>query len=216
MRYPKLKTTPATDRTVDVFRGCNRTSRVSEGEFSNMENLTSGHFPVLAPRAPRSFYRKPASPQGLIAKDRLCYVDGASFVMGDTVIDMGLSVQAADCPKQLVSMGAYVIIWPDKMYINTKNPDDRGSLDAVFTTAGTVTVAGWGKAAGNYVQINHHDGFSSIYMHLSSIGVSAGQNVSAGQYIGATGSTGVSTGDHLHFGISLNGVYVNPCNYVPL
>ncbi len=86
----------------------------------------------------------------------------------------------------------------------------------VAAKAGTVTIAGWGKAAGNYVQINHHDGFSSIYMHLSSIGVSAGQNVSAGQYIGATGSTGVSTGDHLHFGISLNGVYVNPCNYVPL
>ena len=86
----------------------------------------------------------------------------------------------------------------------------------VAARAGTVTIAGWGKAAGNYVQINHHDGFSSIYMHLSSIGVRAGQNVSAGQYIGATGSTGVSTGDHLHFGISLNGVYVNPCSYVPL
>ena len=86
----------------------------------------------------------------------------------------------------------------------------------VAAKAGTVTIAGWGRAAGNYVQINHHDGFSSIYMHLSSIGVSAGQNVSAGQYIGATGSTGVSTGDHLHFGISLNGVYVNPCSYVPL
>jgi len=86
----------------------------------------------------------------------------------------------------------------------------------VAARAGTVTIAGWGKAAGNYVQINHHDGFSSIYMHLSSIGVSAGQHVSAGQYIGATGSTGVSTGDHLHFGISLNGVYVNPCSYVPL
>ena len=140
MRYPKLKTTPATDRTVDVFRGCNRTSRVSEGEFSNMENLTADHFPVLAPRDPRSFYRKPASPQGLIAKDCLCYVDGANFVMGDTVIDMGLSVKAADCPKQLTSMGAYVIIWPDKMYINTKNPDDRGSLDAEFTTSGTVTI----------------------------------------------------------------------------
>lgn len=86
----------------------------------------------------------------------------------------------------------------------------------VAARAGTVSVAGWGKAAGNYVTINHHDGFSSIYMHLSSIGVSAGQHVSAGQYIGATGSTGVSTGDHLHFGIALNGVYVNPCSYVPL
>ena len=86
----------------------------------------------------------------------------------------------------------------------------------VAAKAGTVTIAGWGSAAGNYVKIDHHDGFSSIYMHLSSYSVRAGQNVSAGQYIGATGSTGVSTGDHLHFGIALNGAYVNPCSYVPL
>ena len=86
----------------------------------------------------------------------------------------------------------------------------------VAAKAGTVTVAGWGSAAGNYVQIDHHDGFKTIYMHLSSYSVRAGQNVSAGQYIGATGSTGVSTGDHLHFGVQLNGVYVNPCSYLPL
>lgn len=94
--------------------------------------------------------------------------------------------------------------------------DTGTGWSVVATRAGTVSFAGWGTAAGNYVKINHHDGFSSIYMHLSSIGVRAGQNVAAGQYIGATGSTGVSTGDHLHFGISLNGVYVNPCSYVPL
>ena len=94
--------------------------------------------------------------------------------------------------------------------------DTGTGWSVVATRAGTVTFAGWGTAAGNYVQIDHHDGFRSIYMHLSSYSVRAGQNVSAGQYIGATGSTGVSTGDHLHFGISLNGMYVNPCSYVPL
>ena len=94
---------------------------------------------------------------------------------------------------------------------------DTGTGDPVYATrAGVVTIAGWGNAAGNYVQINHQDGFSSIYMHMSSYCVSAGQIVSAGQLIGATGATGVATGDHLHFGISYNGVYVNPCNYVPL
>lgn len=94
---------------------------------------------------------------------------------------------------------------------------DTGTGDPVYATrAGVVTVAGWGNAAGNYVQINHQDGFSSIYMHLSSSCVSAGQIVSAGQLIGATGATGITTGDHLHFGISYNGVYVNPCNYVAL
>ena len=86
----------------------------------------------------------------------------------------------------------------------------------VASRAGIVTVAGYGSSAGNYVQINHQDGFSSIYMHLNSYCVSSGQIVSAGQQIGTTGATGVATGDHLHFGISLNGVYVNPCDYVAL
>ena len=86
----------------------------------------------------------------------------------------------------------------------------------VAAKAGRVVVAGYGRAAGNYVKIDHGDGVSSIYMHLNSYCVSAGQMVSAGQNIGTTGATGVATGDHLHFGIAVNGVYVNPCSYVAL
>ena len=93
--------------------------------------------------------------------------------------------------------------------------DTGTGWSVVATRAGTAYCASSG-AAGNYVTIDHHDGFKSIYMHLSGFAVSSGTNVSAGQLIGYTGSTGVSTGDHLHFGISLNGVYVNPCSYVPL
>ena len=79
-----------------------------------------------------------------------------------------------------------------------------------------MVIAGYGSAAGNYVKIDHGDGVSSVYMHLNSYCVSSGQMVSAGQKIGETGATGVATGDHLHFGIAVNGVYVNPCNYVSL
>ena len=86
----------------------------------------------------------------------------------------------------------------------------------VAAKAGVVTVAGYGSAAGNYVKIDHGNGVSSIYMHLNSYCVRAGQAVGAGQSIGTTGATGVATGDHLHFGISVNGVYVNPCSYVAL
>lgn len=85
----------------------------------------------------------------------------------------------------------------------------------VATRAGTAYTA-YSSAAGNYVTIDHHDGFRSVYMHLSGFSVSNGTVVSAGQQIGLTGSTGVSTGDHLHFGISVNGVFVNPCQYVNL
>ncbi len=81
---------------------------------------------------------------------------------------------------------------------------------------GQVSAATYGSAAGYYVRINHMDGFSSIYMHMTHYVVSAGQNVSAGQLIGYVGKTGVATGNHLHFGISYNGAYVNPCNYVAL
>ena len=81
---------------------------------------------------------------------------------------------------------------------------------------GRVTAATYGKSAGYYVSINHGDGFSSIYMHMTRYVVSSGQAVSAGQVIGYVGSTGVSSGPHLHFGISYNGTYVNPANYVSL
>lgn len=83
------------------------------------------------------------------------------------------------------------------------------------TRAGTVTVASYqAGGAGNYVSINHLDGFSSIYMHMTRYIVSVGQSVSQGQLIGYVGSTGLSTGPHLHFGISYAGTYVNPLAYI--
>ena len=93
---------------------------------------------------------------------------------------------------------------------------DTGTGWPVVATRAGTAYTGYGRAAGNYITIDHHDGFKSIYMHLNGFAVGNGTNVGAGQLIGYTGNTGVSTGDHLHFGISLNGVYVNPCSYVPL
>ena len=81
--------------------------------------------------------------------------------------------------------------------------------------AGKVTAASYqAGGAGNYVSINHLDGFSSIYMHMTHYVVSVGQTVAQGQLIGYVGSTGISTGPHLHFGISYAGTYVNPMAYI--
>ena len=83
------------------------------------------------------------------------------------------------------------------------------------TRAGKVTRTAYqAGGAGNYVSINHLDGFASIYMHMTHYVVSAGQTVSQGQLIGYVGSTGISTGPHLHFGISYAGSYVNPLAYI--
>lgn len=86
--------------------------------------------------------------------------------------------------------------------------------DIVAAAAGTVKVASYSSAAGNYVMIDHGGGLYTVYMHASSLVVSAGQAVSAGQVIAKVGSTGISTGNHLHFGVSLNGSYVSPWNYL--
>ena len=83
------------------------------------------------------------------------------------------------------------------------------------TRGGTVSYTGYeAGGAGNWVQINHGDGYKSVYMHMTKYVVRSGQNVSQGQLIGYCGSTGGSTGPHLHFGISYNGTYVNPANYM--
>jgi murein DD-endopeptidase MepM/ murein hydrolase activator NlpD len=74
---------------------------------------------------------------------------------------------------------------------------------------------GWGGGYGNYVVITHGNGYATLYAHLSAITVSANQAVQRGQQIGAEGSTGFSTGPHLHFEIRLNGAYQNPLAYLP-
>jgi murein DD-endopeptidase MepM/ murein hydrolase activator NlpD len=83
------------------------------------------------------------------------------------------------------------------------------------TRSGVVTVSGWSDSAGWYVKIDHLDGFSSAYMHLCCRPfVKVGDVVAAGQVVGCIGSTGVSTGDHLHFSLYFNGESVNPMEYL--
>ena len=79
---------------------------------------------------------------------------------------------------------------------------------------GTVAAAGYSSTMGNYIYLNHGSGLVTIYMHASALYVSAGQSVSKGDKIAAVGTTGRSTGNHLHFGVRLNGEYVSPWNYL--
>lgn len=139
MRLPTLNELNTSRQMVDMFKGYNHNLRIGDGEFYDMKNLTSSCYPVLSPRPKRGVYASPPNAQGLIAKDGLCCVDGADFVINENRIDMKLSTDAKDCPKQLISMGAYVIILPDKKYINTLDLTDYGGIEASFKTQNDIT-----------------------------------------------------------------------------
>ena len=82
------------------------------------------------------------------------------------------------------------------------------------TAAGTVEVAGWNGGYGKMVEIDHGNGFSTRYGHLSEVEVKAGQTVRTGQVIGKIGSTGRSTGPHLHYETRVDGDAVDPQKFL--
>ena len=141
MRYPKLRVTESSRQMVDTFKGYNHSLRIGEGEFFDMKNMTSDHYPVLSPRGKRGVYASTNKPTALIAKDSLCYIDGSEFVINEYHVRMDLD----DEPKQLVSMGAYVIIVPakdsssqDKKWVNTLTRE-WGNIEATYTSQSDVT-----------------------------------------------------------------------------
>lgn len=137
MKLSKLNELPSTREMIDAFRGYNHNIRISEGEFYDMTNLTSDEYPSLSPRKKRGIYESPENPLGLISKDNLCYVDGRNLYIDKYKVE-GLELDP-DTSKTLISMGAYIIIMPDKKYINTENFADYGSIEATVETTSSVT-----------------------------------------------------------------------------
>jgi murein DD-endopeptidase MepM/ murein hydrolase activator NlpD len=103
--------------------------------------------------------------------------------------------------------------WPGHLAIDIA----AGEGQPVYAAdAGVVTVAGWSNFGyGNMIQIDHGNGYSTLYAHLSNIGVSVCSSVGAGTWIGASGNTGNSQGAHLHFEVRLNGGFINPWFVLP-
>ena len=133
--------------------------------------------------------------------------------------------------KRILSGG---LIWPcpDSKRITSgfgsrKSPTKGGSTfhqgidigapvgtTVLAAAAGEVVISKYSYSAGNYIMIEHGSGIITVYMQLSKRSVDVGKEVSQGQKIGEVGSTGFSTGPHLHFGIRKNGNYVNPLTFV--
>lgn len=142
------------------------------------------------------------------------------------------ALEAASNPKRKYDGGMFA--WPAPSY--TRISDDYGNRlhpilgvtqfhNGVDMAApggspilaaynGTVVAAAYSSSMGNYIMIDHGDNLFTIYMHASALYVSKGAEVVKGQKIAAVGTTGRSTGNHLHFSVRLNGNYVNPWGYL--
>ncbi len=137
MKYPTLQEFNTSRQMIDVFGGYNHNLRIKEGEFYEMTNLTSADYPVLSPRPKRGEYASPTKPLCMVSKDALCYVDGSDFYINKYKVE-GLSLDDTLVPKSLISMGAYVIIMPDKVWVNTQPKEDEeqfGNIEATFTAS---------------------------------------------------------------------------------
>ncbi len=144
------------------------------------------------------------------------------------------AAEAAGKTYNTVSLGDIRFIWPcpassriTSGFGSRSSPTEGASTNhqgidigaasgsAVLAAAsGTVVISTYSYSAGNYIMINHGGGVYTVYMHCSQLLASEGQSVIQGQTIAKVGSTGYSTGPHLHFGIRANGQYVNPVSYV--
>lgn len=145
---PTLQAVKQSQIVTSVFLGYNRNLKIGEGknnaespsslEFYDMENLTSDYYPLMANRGKRGVVAQLTAPGGMIAKEKLAYVDDGKLYY-DGVQVAGITLTSGE--KQLVSMGAYLVIWPDKKYVNTANLSDYGSIDSSFSTTGSISYA---------------------------------------------------------------------------
>jgi murein DD-endopeptidase MepM/ murein hydrolase activator NlpD len=131
----------------------------------------------------------------------------------------------SSCPGGAVGSGGFV--WPADAHTLSGNDYWSGHLgidiadgegQPVYAAdSGVVTMAqgGYNYGYGNVIQIDHGNGYSTVYAHLSNIGVGVCQSVSRGQWIGAAGNTGNSQGAHLHFEVRQNGGFINPWFVLP-
>lgn len=168
MQYPKLRIPAATRQTIHQFRGYVHKEHTPDGAFYDMQNMTSDHYPVLSSRPRRSVVLENANMQGILAKDGLCYIDGADFsIDGEKIEGLTLFTACDGCPRQdicgkfqpgktrceksLLSMGGYVLILPDKKWVQTVKTGESylfGDMEGAFISGGEPVTVSLCKADG--------------------------------------------------------------------
>jgi LysM repeat protein len=163
-----------------------------------------------------SEYNDLSEPYGLVVGQRI-------VVPGGTRPVIPRYVSATAPPPANAPQGSGNFMWPASGYLTQSYWLGHQAIDIGGATGlpiyasdtGYVAATGWMGGYGNYIVINHGNGFETLYAHLSEIRVIAGQGVQRGHVIGLMGSTGRSTGPHLHFEIRQGGVKRNPVGFLP-
>ena len=134
--YPTIPVAAKQRRLTDIFAGYNHHPKINEGEFYDMKNLSSDYYPLLTCRKARGLTLRSDKIQGLMElAEKLAFVEnGVLYYAGQATPVRGLS----EGEKQLVGMGAYICIFPDKVYYNTADPADYGSMEAEYSSAGAI------------------------------------------------------------------------------
>lgn len=136
MQFPTLTEQGQSREMISTFAGYDHNRSIAANAFYDMKNMSSDGYPLLQSRARRGVVRQMETPQGILAKDAMAWADGGKLYYNGAEI-VGLTLTEGE--KQLVSMGAYLLIWPDKKYLNTKDLTDFGGLEASYESSGTVT-----------------------------------------------------------------------------
>lgn len=140
MRYPMLRELETSKLMTSNFIGLDRRPRTNAGAFSDMENMTGDPYPLISSRKQRGLLTTLSSPQAMIAAGKIAYVDGSTLYYDYKATPVtDLSVEEKDLPKSMVTMGAYILVFPDGAYYNTVDPTDYGRINRLFESKGDVT-----------------------------------------------------------------------------
>lgn len=142
----------------ETFSGYNRNLKTGEGEWYHTKNLTSDYYPVMSQRKKRGFVKQLENPQGMLAKDALAYIDDQRLFYNDMDVTSQLAgVNISPGKKQLVSMGAYLCIFPDGIYFNTEDYSDNGYMgeENTFNTAESEVTFNICKMNGDVIEVSY-------------------------------------------------------------
>jgi hypothetical protein len=141
MYLPQINEIPVSEISTDVFQGYNNHLKVSDGEFSAMQRVTLDEYPTLCTRELHGVTGTVTKANGMIAKDRLAWVDGTTLYYNGQAVTLPAGVSLTDSKKILVSMGAYICVFPDGVYYNTVQASDSGYMSASYTHDTSVSQA---------------------------------------------------------------------------